>query len=202
MQQATVETSKQLPQPQQWAQNLETLRNKEAEARARLAETQDTRKRVALDAELGDAKAKQQLAEATVQLRQAELELETLDAAIEQATARLTDSQRVAERARRDAQLDHLRELFAERLKNCKGIETATKVLATHVAGYNANTRALVALLGTTSRQLPSAWRLRTFIDHTLGFHLAPTGYRDKPLSELEQPVLDALIRTASKEEI
>jgi molecular chaperone GrpE (heat shock protein) len=179
--------------------NLEILRAREAEVRARLTDAQDTRKRVALDAELGDAEAKQQLAQATETLRAAELELETLAAAVEQAATRLTNSQQEAERERRRARVERLRELSTERLKTCEKIEEATALLAARVKDYNANTRALVALLGTTSRQLPSAWRLRTFIDHACGFHLAPTPYR-KRLVELEQPVLDALLR--KKEEI
>lgn len=198
MQRANVATPKtaQPPQPQQWAKNIETLRDKEIEARARLTEAQDTRKRVALDAELGDATAKQQLTEATEQLRTAELELETLSAAVEQAEARLTVEQQQAVQARRKAMIERLKELSGERIETCEEIEKAVAVLAARIKKYDTGTRALVALLGTTSRQLSSAWRLRTYIDHECGFHLAPSQYR-KRLAELEQPVLDALIRKA-----
>lgn len=181
----------------QWENKLAELREKRAALEATAAEARDIRAACALDAEMGDPKAKKQLAQATETLRFSELSLETNAAAIVAAEGKLGEAH-AAEAAENEHQRRQaMAELAERRLVVAAAIDKALQATAPLVEEYRVLGAQIEKLEGKINHQLTASWRLEAAIDGCFSIGGTAAKLR-KTLTEHESGLLKRYIESAS----
>lgn len=184
-------------QSKEWENKIAALHAKRAALEATAAEAKDIRAAVALDAEMGDARAKKQLTTATETLRFSELSLETNAAAITAAEAKLAEAHAAEAAANEHQRNAEIKTLAEQRLAISAEIDAGLVALKPAVEKYRILGEQIKALAGEKSHQLTASWRLEGAIDGC--FEIGGTGAKlRRPLIEHEGALLKRYIETTA----
>lgn len=181
----------------EWEAQLTELRAKRITLEGTAAEAKAIRAATALDAEMGDPKARKQLAAATETLHFSELSLETNAAAITAAEGKLVEAQAAEEAANERQRRQMMAELAEQRLAVCTEIDAALTALKPAVEKYRVLGEQIKKLAGEKSHQLTASWRLEAATDAAFSIGGTAHGLR-KSLTEHEGALLKRYIETTA----
>lgn len=181
----------------EWEAQLTELRAKRITLEGTAAEAKAIRAATALDAEMGDPKARKQLAAATETLRFSELSLETTSAAITAAEGKLAEAEQAEAAANEHQRSAEIKTLAEQRLAISAEIDAGLVALKPAVEKYRVLGEQIKKLAGEKSHQLIANWRLEAATD--AAFSIGGTGHAlRKSLTEHEALLLRRYIETTA----